>query len=68
MFASLGEMVSWTKVLNGKDEQASNKEATTEPSSKGGIPDWTKRFNGGEIEARTDGMDAESSRASVGAS
>jgi hypothetical protein len=74
MFASIGEMVSWTKVLKGKDDEASSGGAATAPNGgvdsndasdgawKPGIPAWVRPAE----ETRTDGLDT-SGRASVGA-
>jgi hypothetical protein len=56
MFASVGEMVSWTKVLNGKDDakkDAASSSAEAAPELEGKvkttIPDWVyearKRYN-----------------------
>jgi hypothetical protein len=53
MFASMGEMVSWTKVLNGKDDKSEKKDAAPAPAQglKPGIPEWVRQA---ETETRTD--------------
>jgi hypothetical protein len=72
MFASIGEMVSWTKVLKGKDNDATSGGAATSPTGgadsndasngawKPGIPAWVLSAE----DAQTDGVDT-SGRASA---
>jgi hypothetical protein len=45
MFASIGEMVSWTKVLNGNDDKKTA-EAEKEPKKEARIPEWVMQNKG----------------------
>jgi hypothetical protein len=72
MFASAGEMFSWTKVLNGKNDDASSKGAAPAPAEAEqqgafvpGIPDWVLRRQA-EENASTNSVDS-GERASLGA-